>query len=320
MYKNNLLFSLSIIILVLSTSICLSNSIIQSQSSSSSIEEFISIIDKYLITNDNYDLIKNSDFIQYYNNEQKEILEQIVRDALKNIKKRLLNGGSNGDEYNLSFDPPTYNQTVIEAFASKTLLNPQQNLTFNPYDIVNFNSTLNQESVCGVLYPDANDRSSYYLVNYTSAQEAESAGAFITHLHDCGYCSTTKDLASYMKFMDLTNPIRDCAIVSFISKEISLDCMQKQAEFSYECAVIWLYDALNTRKECLDICLYDWIHHVPSNVPVNSTNLSPCIQCDEDKSGPIFKLVAGRTRRDSGLKSSINRPPNTIANITHYYY
>jgi hypothetical protein len=48
--------------------------------------------------------------------------------------------------------------------------------------------------------------------------------------------------------------------------------------------------------------------------------MAPCIACDEYKSGPIFKVVAGRTRRDSGLKSNINRPASEIYHVTHYYY
>ncbi|KAK5581693.1 hypothetical protein RB653_001730 [Dictyostelium firmibasis] len=264
-------------------------------------EEFLNKIDQYLLEDSSL--------------EYNQIEQQIYRDALKRIKNRIIESSS----ISFQFDPPSYNQTVIDSFSSKTLLNPQQNLTFNPYELQNFNTTLNN-SVCGVYYPDENDRSAYYLQNYTSAEEAEASGAFVTHLHNCGYCSTTKDLAMYMLHFDLTTPIRDCAIVSFVSDEISLDCIQHSAGLTYNCAVIWLYDALNTRKYCLDICLYDWVMHVPNNVPKNSTILNPCIQCDEDKSGPIFKLIAGRTRRDSGLLSAINRPPDSIYNITHYYY
>ncbi|KAN0040704.1 hypothetical protein ACTA71_009042 [Dictyostelium dimigraforme] len=300
---NNNKFILITIILVIILTITKSNS------QTTSKEEFLSKINQYLLEDS---LLINGD--REYNVEEKQMIEQIYRDALKRIRNKIIDQSNT-----LQFNPPTYNQTVIDAFSSKTLLNPQQNLTYNPYDLQNLNTTLN-DSVCGVLYPDENDRSTYYLVNYTSAEEAESSGAFVTHLHNCGYCSTTKDLAMYMFHFDLTSPIRDCAIVSFISYEVSLDCIQHSAGLTYNCAVIWLYDALNTRKDCLDICLYDWIMHVPNNVPANSTTLNPCIQCDEDKSGPVFKLVAGRTRRDSGLLSAINRPPNSIYNITHYYY
>uniref|UniRef100_A0A7S3UZF0 Uncharacterized protein n=1 Tax=Aplanochytrium stocchinoi TaxID=215587 RepID=A0A7S3UZF0_9STRA len=36
--------------------------------------------------------------------------------------------------------------------------------------------------------------------------------------------------------------------------------------------------------------------------------LNPCLQCDECRSGPVFQKVAGRTRRNSGLHSKIERP------------
>ena len=38
--------------------------------------------------------------------------------------------------------------------------------------------------------------------------------------------------------------------------------------------------------------------------------LNPLIACDECRSGPVFKRIGGRTRRNSGLKSSIPRPPS----------
>ena len=44
--------------------------------------------------------------------------------------------------------------------------------------------------------------------------------------------------------------------------------------------------------------------------------LNPCLNCDEVQSGPLFKYYAGRTRRDSGIKSSIPRPPSQIYNMT----
>lgn len=37
-------------------------------------------------------------------------------------------------------------------------------------------------------------------------------------------------------------------------------------------------------------------------------HLNPCLQCDEDKSGTLFKYYSGRTRRNSGIKSEIDRP------------
>lgn len=218
----------------------------------------------------------------------------------------------------LSFVPPHYNSTVVEAFFSKTLLNPQTPLLLNPYNISGFNTT-NPDTVCAVQYPDPTNRSTYYLRNFSSPTAAEAAGAFVTHLHPCGLCSTTQDLAIYMNYSDLTNPVRDCAIKSLISDQWAHQCLM-DIGFSSGCALIWLQDSMNTREHCLGVCLEAWVEKWPNNIPANSTNLNSCIGCDEDISGPIFKIVAGRTRRDSGLKSSINRPANQIYPITHYYY
>jgi len=191
-------------------------------------------------------------------------------------------------------------------------------MTANPYNIPNFNTTW-PDSVCAVLYPDNTNRSTYYLHTYPTKQGAEAAGAFVTHLHPCGYCSTTIDLSVYMQYPDLTDPVRDCGLKGLISEKWALQCIEAIG-FTPECSKIWLYDSENTRKDCLDICLEDWIEHVPNNVPPNSTNLNPCLECDELKSGPIFKKVAGRTRRDSGITSAINRPASHIYEVTHYYY
>jgi hypothetical protein len=49
-------------------------------------------------------------------------------------------------------------------------------------------------------------------------------------------------------------------------------------------------------------------------------SLNPCIQCDEDLSGPIFKYYSGRTRRNSGIKSEIDRPGDQVYDIDQCYF
>jgi hypothetical protein len=215
--------------------------------------------------------------------------------------------------------PPVYNKTVWTAFASKTLLNPLPPLTRNPYNATPPINTTWVDSVCALHYPHPGNRSVYTLKTYPSKAAAEKAGSFVTHLHPCGYCSTARDLSVYMQYEDLTNPVRDCALKSFISFDWAVTCLSKIG-FTPECSTTWLYDAENTRKDCLDVCLKAWIEHTPNNLPVNSTTLSPCIECDEVRSGPVFKVVAGRTRRDSGLRSNINRPVASVYEVEHYYY
>lgn len=50
----------------------------------------------------------------------------------------------------------------------------------------------------------------------------------------------------------------------------------------------------------------------------NPQRLNPCIQCDECKSGPMFQFVSGRQRRNSGVRSGIDRPG--VAVLDHHYY
>ena len=54
-------------------------------------------------------------------------------------------------------------------------------------------------------------------------------------------------------------------------------------------------------------------HHLPDGA------LNPCIQCDEELSGPTFKAVSGRTRRNSGLPSGLCRPCDTVSRVEHDY-
>ena len=83
--------------------------------------------------------------------------------------------------------------------------------------------------------------------------------------------------------------------------------------------------------------MYYYVRHIPNNVPndspyvgkkvnqsdcinvTKSCSLNKCLQCDEDKSGPVFKSVAGRARRNSGLTSAINRNVDVFAYINHDY-
>jgi hypothetical protein len=192
--------------------------------------------------------------------------------------------------------------------------------SWDPYTNATNNTTW-PDTVCAVVYPDPSDRSRYYLRDFATKEEAEShPGTYVTHLHPCGMCSTTRDLAVYMKYPDLTDPGRECALMGIISPQDGVSCFVKTVGFTEPCAMIWMRDAQNTRKHCFDICMKDWLEHVPNNLPPNSTNLNPCLECDEVKSGPLFKRYAGRTRRDSGIQSAINRPASHIYQITHYYY
>ena len=49
-------------------------------------------------------------------------------------------------------------------------------------------------------------------------------------------------------------------------------------------------------------------------------NLNACLECDEIMSGPGFQYSAGRTRRDSGIISEIDRPRDQVYEVPHDYF
>jgi hypothetical protein len=108
--------------------------------------------------------------------------------------------------------------------------------------------------------------------------------------------------------------VRRCGVRLTASGAIA--CLEKLG-FSPACARTWFFNTRNTRRECLWVCVKSWVKGEPSAGP--DGRLNPCLQCDEDRSGPVFKAAAGRTRRNSGLRSSIPRPAEEVAHVVHDY-
>lgn len=139
--------------------------------------------------------------------------------------------------------------------------------------------------------------------------------AVVTHRGACGLCSTLQDLEAYVRNPDLTEPVRQCGLEGIRDgQEANIACLEALG-FTRPCAQIWYYNTQNTRTACLEPCfaaLRD-PYHLPDG------SLNECLSCDEQESGPTFKAVAGRTRRNSGLASAICRPCDTVASISHGY-
>ena len=167
-------------------------------------------------------------------------------------------------------------------------------------------------AVCAVRFEPDGVR--YQLRGFPSEEEARAAGWAPTHAGACGTCSTLQDLAVYLERPDLTTPVRRCGIRPTASGAIA--CLERLG-FSPACARTWWFNARNTRRECLWVCVKSWVSGEPSTGP--DARLNPCLQCDEDRSGPVFKAAAGRTRRNSGLRSSIPRPEDEVAHVVHDY-
>ena len=167
-------------------------------------------------------------------------------------------------------------------------------------------------TVCGVRFE--RDQVRYHLSTFSTPAAARTAGFSATHFGACGTCSTLQDLAVYLEKPDLTAPVRRCGISWDASA--SLTCLEDLG-FSAACAQTWLYNVINTGRHCFSVCIAAWI---TGEAPTRQDGrLNDCLQCDEDRSGPVFKATAGRTRRNSGIQSSIPRPNEEIVPVVHDY-
>jgi hypothetical protein len=218
-----------------------------------------------------------------------------------------------------TFAPPAYDDAFIQSLIDDWVpATPFAPLDSDPYAAAP-PAEDPPATVCAVLPAAAGSTPRpYTLVTYASADEARAAGAAVTHFGHCGVCSTLANLAVYLRLNDMTAPVRDCGLRMGADGGSDFDadvaCLEELG-FDRPCAQIWAYDTQNTRRACLSICLSTLDD--PYNLPDGALN--PCIQCDEDQSGPVFKAVAGRTRRNSGLPNAICRPCSEVRPLLHAY-
>jgi len=180
-----------------------------------------------------------------------------------------------------------------------------------------------ETQVCAIRFTDTL-RVAYELRGFETSALATSAGFIVTHHGSCGSCSTLHDLSVYLGTPDLTTPARECARRFGLSRK--QQCFEKIVGFTSYCAESWAYNARNTKQACLGTCVSDYgllnllFHRYPGTAVTQSGQLRPCLQCDEDKSGPGFEYSAGRTRRNSGIESAIPRPEAEISSVDHTRY
>lgn len=205
--------------------------------------------------------------------------------------------------------PPTYIDADFQAWRAWTLLDAPAPLAADPYAAAP-PAEPGPDAVCA--FHDEG-QGAYRLHDHDSTAEALADGDQPTHYGACGLCSTLADLAVYASTPDLTAPVRDCGLAHLDGDVVALtDCIEALG-FTRACASIWAYNTLHTRDACLAVCL-DAVDD-PYNRPDGSLN--DCLQCDEDESGAVFKAYAGRTRRNTGLPSTICRPCGEVRPIEH---
>lgn len=204
---------------------------------------------------------------------------------------------------------PEWTSDKVAALRSWTLLDPPAEITSDPYA----SPAPVESGVCAVRVVDRAART-YRLESFASAAEAEASGAYVTHQDRCGLCSTLTDLAVYAEKPDLTDPVRSCGLEAGKDLEKNVACLQALG-FTRPCAQIWAYNTRFTREQCLGPC----IALLSAPYHEEDGGLNECLRCDEEKSGPVFKAVAGRTRRNTGVPSAMCRPCSEVIRLDHAY-
>jgi hypothetical protein len=205
---------------------------------------------------------------------------------------------------------PTFEAAEIDRLAGTTLLEPPPVPEVDPYGAGPLASPTG-DWICAVV-PEPGGGGAYRV----RSVPAGSAGtALVTHFGPCGLCSSLQDLSVYMRHPDLTEPVRACGLLALTATEADAQACIEDLGFTPPCARIWFYNSRNTRRECLAECL------LALDAPYQNPDgtLNDCLACDEELSGPVFKAVAGRTRRNTGLASAICRPCSEVRPIAHDY-
>lgn len=192
-------------------------------------------------------------------------------------------------------------------------LHPMEKLKEDPYET--YDGELGQSGICAV---NILEDGTYELQTFDDIESAEAAGYTLTHYNGCGACSSMQDLAVYIEHPDLATPVRRCGALQGIGMKCCAEACMRSLGFSEPCLQVWLFNASNTNRECFWTCLWAWVIGEEFSNP-ETGELGSCIQCDETYSGPIFKKFAGRTRRNSGLTSAINRPDDEVYEVDHSY-
>jgi hypothetical protein len=209
------------------------------------------------------------------------------------------------------FVPRAWGEAALSSLRAYVLEEPPALRPSDPYEQAA--PDLDPDLACAVVITDPTMRS-YRLETFASLDAARAAGAIPTHTGPCGLCSSLTDLAVYAGTPDLTAPVRQCGIENLGDFEGLRACLEALG-FTPACAQIWAFNTEHTRAECGATCirLLDAPYHLPDG------GLNECLACDEERSGPVFKAVAGRTRRNSGLANAMCRPCSEVVPFAHDY-
>lgn len=207
------------------------------------------------------------------------------------------------------FVPEEWTTERIDRLLQWTSLDAPPDVSVDPYSQP---APAPVEGVCGVVVMSEASKT-YRLQTFATEAEATAAGAKVTHLDPCGACSPLADLAVFAREADLGRKVQDCGVKTVTSGlEANVTCLTDLG-FTAACARVWAYNTRFTRGRCFGTCfpLLEAPYHLADG------GVNACLECDERESGAIFKAVAGRTRRNTGVPSAVCRPCAEVRRVTH---
>jgi hypothetical protein len=209
------------------------------------------------------------------------------------------------------FAAPEYGMEDVEVLLTWTELDPPGLLEADPYEGT-APPAGDPDEVCAVVRAEG---MTYRVQTFAGEADATAAGATVTHFGACGLCSSLANLAVYMRYLDLTEPVRACGLeYPNGPPEDHIACLEALG-FEPACAQIWYFNTRHTREACLAECL------LAIDEPYHNADgtLNDCLLCDEVQSGPVFKAIAGRTRRNTGIANAMCRPCDEVRPLVHDY-
>lgn len=209
------------------------------------------------------------------------------------------------------FTSRDFTAAQLEGLLGWTLATPFEEVTVDPYREP---APEVPTGVCAVVVEDLAAKR-YRVETFADVAAVDAAGATLTHHEPCGRCSTLADFVVYARDRDVGAPVKKCGFDNFGAPIEKLTSCLEGLGFTKPCAQIWAWNVRHTQGKCLGPCLTigDGAYHQADG------SLNACLACDEKESGPVFKAVAGRTRRNTGLASSICRPCSEAKPVAHAY-
>jgi hypothetical protein len=148
------------------------------------------------------------------------------------------------------------------------------------------------------------------LQTYSSRQEAQANGRFVTHTRHCGGCSHCKIWPPTLKILIQSAKVHFARNKAFLTRRKPKNVIEAWDSPRVVLRFGQPILGIQVKNAYIKECFFGKESNNNGGPP--DCKINECLQCDEDKSGPLFKQFTGRTRRRSGLLSSIDRSCDSI--------